>query len=226
MKRHLALAIASFLLPLSALAAPGWYVGAAGGASHTDSHLARDREATLSNVAQVHSNYDGDDSAWRAFAGYSFNDSLAIEVSWADLGKQRIDATTLGGNPELPGAYSIDRRVQGYGADLVGTLPLSPRFALLGRAGLFRAHTRSDVRLSGNIVFAEGNSDDRFRRLESDDTVAHIGAGGQWSLTPRLQLRLEWEHYLGTGSAFQRGQSSNTGSADTDLFMLGAVFRF
>lgn len=226
MKRFLAPAIAASLLPLSALAAPGWYVGAAGGVSRTDSNLARNREAALSNVTRVHSDFDGDDSAWKAFAGYSFNDSLAVEVSWADIGRQRIEATTLGGNPELPGAYSIDRRVHGYGADLVGTLPLSPRFALLGRAGLFRAHTRSDVQVSGNIAFAEGDPADRARRLESDDTVAHFGAGGRWSVTRRLELRLEWEHYLGTGTSFQRNESSNTGSANTDIFTLGAVLRF
>lgn len=226
MKRYLVLAIASSLLPLSTLAAPGWYVGAAGGASRTDSSLARNREATLSNVTQVHSDFDGSDGAWRAFAGYSFSDSLGIEAFYADLGGQRIQATTLGGTPELPGAYSIDRRVNGYGADVVGTLALSPRFALLGRAGLFRAHTRSDVQLSGNILFAEGNPDDRSRRVESDDTVAHFGAGGRWSVSERLEVRLEWEHYLGTGTAFQRGESSNTGSGDTDLFMLGAVSRF
>jgi OOP family OmpA-OmpF porin len=226
MNRYLALAVAASLVPLSALAAPGWYAGAAGGASRTDSNLARNREAALSNVTEVHSRFDGDDTAWRAFAGYSFNDSLAIEVSYADLGRQRIDAATLGGTPQLPGAYSIDRRVRGFGADVVGTLPLSPRFALLGRAGLFRAHTRSDVSLSGNIAFAEGNADDRARRLESDDTVAHFGVGAQWSFSERVQVRLEWEHYLGPGTSFQRGQSSNTGSANTDLFMLGAVFRF
>jgi OOP family OmpA-OmpF porin len=226
MKRYLACAVASTLLPLSALAAPGWYAGAAGGASRTDSSLARNREAALSNVVEVRSDYDGEDGAWRAFAGYSFNDSLAVEVSYADLGRQRIDATTLGGVPQLPGAYSIDRRVRGFGADLVGTLPLTPRFALLGRAGLFRAHTRSEVALSGNIAFAEGNPDDRARRLESDDTVAHLGAGAQWSFSERVQVRLEWEHYFGPGTSFQRGQSSNTGSADTDLFMLGAVLRF
>jgi len=218
----LALVAAGFATPASAQAG-GWYAGLAGGQSRTDRDLVRTREETLQFAPEVHSDFDATGDAWKVFAGYRFTPYVAIEAAYADLGRARMSSFLPGNVSQLPGAFTIDRRVEGFGADVVGTLPIGPRFALFARAGAFRARVRSDVALEGNVAFSD-DATARARRITDDRTIAHYGVGGEWRFARRMALRLDWERFADAGSDFAVGESGRTGRADTDAVMLGVVF--
>jgi len=171
----------------------------------------------------VLSDFDATGDAWKVFGGYRFTPYVAIEAAYADLGRARMSSFIPANVSQLAGAFTIDRRQEAYGADVVGTLPIGPRFALLARAGAYRAHVRSDVVLDGNIVFAD-DATARTRRITDNRTIAHYGVGGEWRFARRMALRLEWERFADAGSDFAVGQSGRTGRADTDAFTLGVVF--
>ncbi|HET9470219.1 MAG TPA: outer membrane beta-barrel protein [Usitatibacter sp.] len=218
----LALAAAGTAAPAFAQAG-GWYAGLAGGQSRTDREIVRTREETLQFAPVVQSDFDATGDAWKAFAGYRFTPYVAIEAAYADLGRDRMSSFLPANVSQLPGAFTIDRRVEAYGADVVGTLPIGPRFALLARAGAYRAHVRSDVVLEGNVAFAD-DATARTRRITDDRTIAHYGVGGEWRFARRMALRLEWERFAKAGSDFAVNESHRTGRADTDAVTLGVVF--
>jgi len=218
-----------FALAGAGLAAPafaqagGWYAGLAGGQSRTDREIVRTREETLQFAPVVQSDFDAKGDAWKAFAGYRFTPYVALEAAYADLGRDRMSSFLPANVSQLAGAFTIDRRVEAYGADVVATLPIGPRFALLARAGAYRAHVRSDVALEGNVAFSDDPTA-RSRRITDDRTIAHYGVGGEWRFGPRIGLRLEWERFANAGSAFAANESGRTGRADTDAVTLGVVF--
>jgi opacity protein-like surface antigen len=132
-----------------------------------------------------------------------------------------------GANPDTPAAIAINRKVDGYGADLVVMAPFEPqRLTLFARAGAYRAHLKEDATLSGNIVFTNGDPGERTRGTTQDETVFHWGVGLDWDMTRNIALRVEWERYNAIGKAFAIGGSGTTGEADTDAWMLNVLFRF
>jgi OOP family OmpA-OmpF porin len=220
----LALVLAGLAAPALAQSA-GWYAGLAAGQSRTDPDIVRTREETLQFAPVVHSDFDATGDAWKVFAGYRFTPYVAVEVAYADLGRDRMSSVIPANVSQLAGAFTIDRRVEGFGADVVGTLPIGPRFAVFARAGAFRAHVRSDVALEGNVAFAD-DATARSRRNADSRTIAHYGVGGEWRFAPCYALRLEWERFADAGSAFAVGESGRTGRADTDAVTLGVTFDF
>jgi OOP family OmpA-OmpF porin len=227
MKRTLAATLVACLATSAPLArAAGWYAGIAAGESRTDSELVRNREDTLQFVSQVHTDFDATGSAWKVFGGYRLNDYVALEATYADLGRHRMASDVVGLDPSTTGSFTIRRSISGFGLDVVGGVPIGERLAVFARIGAFRAHVQSDVDLEGNIVFGDGTPDERSRRITGDDTVAHFGVGGEWSFSPELALRLEWERYAKVGDPYVVGDSHRTGEADTDAYLLGLVYRF
>jgi len=223
----------SFAIAVAALAvsAPAfgqlkhWYLGASGGESRTSHALVENRESTIVNGAATSSDFDATDGAWKAFAGWRFNDYVGIEAAYADLGKSRLVTHTLSID-QLVGAIDIRRRITAYGADAVLALPIGPQFALFGRAGAFRTHLVADASLDGGIVFTNGPDTERSRTTTFNETVGHFGVGGEWRWRPDVALRFEWERFHDVGKAFQVGGTGTTGEADTDLASLGLLVRF
>jgi len=158
-------AVATFLLlfclPLTAQAG-GPYVGASIG------------NATLDD------SFDGltiDDNAtaFRIVAGWRFNDYFALEGGYHDFGdfEQTLD---IAGN-QVTAVLSAD----GFTFGVLGTIPLSERFALMGRAGMF---------------FWDGNADiNNVSQATPEDTNPYFGAGLSFDATKNLQLTGDWTRY-------------------------------
>ena len=221
------IAAAALILPGAAVAGP-WYVGLGAGQSSTSTDLVENRESTIINANDIHSDFDRTDTAWKAFAGYRFHRNLAVEVNYADLGKTKLTTNMSGGNnPDTPASITINRKLDGYGADLLVIAPFEPqRLSLFARAGAFRARLREDATLAGNIVFANGDPEERTRSVTQNETVFHWGVGADWDVMRNVALRLEWERYNSVGKPFAVGASGTTGEADTDAWMLNVLFRF
>jgi OmpA-OmpF porin, OOP family len=217
-------------LVLAALAAPAfaqtprWYAGISGGQSQTGDEFVTNRESTIVNAVSVESDFDSRDHAWKVFGGFRFNDVVAVELAYADLGRHRLTTRTVSIDL-VPGAIEIGRKISGYGADVVLTAPLAAPFAVFGRAGAFRSRLEADATLLGGIEFTN-TPGDRTRSVTRNETVLHIGAGAEWWFRRNAALRLEWERYHSIGKAFAIGGSGTTGEADTDVVSLGVLMRF
>jgi OmpA-OmpF porin, OOP family len=217
---------------LAALAAPAladsprWYAGISAGESRTSNELVTNRETTIVDAVSVQTDFDSKDSAWKAFGGFRFNDLVAVEINYADLGRHHLTTNLVGGDPPAPGLISLGRKISGFGADVVLCAPLGQRFGIFGKVGAFRSRLVADSQLEGNVVFTNAPASDRARSVTLNETVVKFGVGGDWWFTQNAALRLEWERYHNIGKAFQVGGTGTTGEADTDMLSLGVMMRF
>ena len=216
----------AFGLAVTTAADAAWYAGISGGQSRTSHELVANRESTIINATDLHTDFDAKDNAWKAFGGYRFNEAIAVELNYADLGEHRMLTTMIAGDQALPASVEIRRKISGYGADLVLAAPFGGRFAAFGRAGAFRTQLKASAALEGNINFTNGDTTDRRRHATQHETVLRYGVGGDWWFRPNAALRLEWERYNKVGKAFAIGGSGTTGEADTDAVSLGVMVRF
>jgi opacity protein-like surface antigen len=222
---------ALFLLALAAAtpaaAQVSWYAGIALGQARTDRELVANRESTLTAATNLSTAFDARDTAWKTFAGLRFNPVLALELTYADLGEHRMVTSLQGGDPPFPASIAIDRRISGYGLDVVATAPLGwRRVDLFARAGVFHSRLEATAALAGNIVFTGGDPNERERKTTRNETVLKYGVGAECRLARNLALRLEWERYSSVGKPFAIGGSGTTGEADTDVASLGITMRF
>jgi hypothetical protein len=189
-KTCIAFALAACALPALAQT-PRWYAGIAAGESRTGNELVRNRESTITNAVSVSSDFDSRDGAWKVFGGFRFNDMLAVELNYADLGRHSLTTSTVS-TDLVPGAIRIGRKISGFGVDAVLSAPLASQFAVFGRVGAFRSRLEAEATLIGGIEFTNG-SGDRSRSVTQNETVLRYGAGGEWWFRPNAALRLEWE---------------------------------
>lgn len=176
-------AVAAFLmlfsLPLTAHA-DGLYVGASiGNASLDDSFdgLTIDDNAT----------------AFRIVAGWRFNEYFALEGGYHDFGdfEQSIDI--------LGNQATAVLSANGFTFGAVGTIPLSERFSLMGRAGMF---------------FWNGNAEiNAVSQASPEDTNPYFGAGLSFEVSNNLQLTGDWTRY-------------NLEDTDSGVLSVGLLYQF
>lgn len=106
------------------------------------------------------------DTGFGAFAGYKFNENIAVEA-----GYHRLADTTY-----RSGALRADVRIDQYDLSVLGTLPLSNGFGLYGRLGYNRLTV--DVDAPG------------FFGKEHQSKLVY-GLGLAYAFTPELHGRLE-----------------------------------
>ncbi|AYQ29862.1 MULTISPECIES: outer membrane beta-barrel protein [unclassified Polaromonas] len=121
---------------------------------------------------------DNKDTSYNIYGGSYFNNNFGLELGYTDFGK----ITRGGGQTEA----------EGINLSLVGRLPLSNSFNLLGKLGTTYGRTR--VSASPASGLASGT--------ESDWGVSY-GIGAEWAFTPALSAVVQWdEHnmkFVGTG---------------------------
>jgi opacity protein-like surface antigen len=203
-----------------------WYAGVSGGESRTGHELVTNRESTIVRATDLHTDFDARDNAWKAFGGYRFNDMLAVEINYANLGRHSTFTTMVALDMFNTASTLVKRKITGYGADLLLCAPIGNYFSVFGRVGAFRSRLVADAQLDGLIEFTSGNPLDRARSTTVQETVLRYGVGGDWWFRPNLALRVEWERYSNVGKAFAIGGSGTTGEANTDGFFLGVMARF
>jgi opacity protein-like surface antigen len=121
-------------------------------------------------------NWDEDDTAYKAFAGYRLNRFLGFEVDYINLGKPS--------GAVVPG-FNVDSSVDGFAPYVVGTIPIGKWFEIYGRLGyyFYDANVRQDDAVNGRVQFDE----------ESEDLVWGGGIGA--NIGEKLNLRLEYERF-------------------------------
>jgi OOP family OmpA-OmpF porin len=208
----------SGLLALAALASAGLhaqepamntglYMGINAGESKAQLDNPRIAQNLLGSGAAVNAvTSDQKETGYKAFVGFPMNSNWAVETGYFDLGRFGFDATTSPG-----GTLTGSSRIKGLNLDIVGTLPITDSWSLLGRVGAAYAQTKGSF--SGTGVGAIANTETNKR-----ETNYKYGFGTQYAFTPALTLRLEGERYRVNDAVGQR--------ANVDLISLGLVYRF
>ncbi|WP_415838198.1 outer membrane beta-barrel protein, partial [Polaromonas hydrogenivorans] len=204
------------LAALAALASPGalaqgqdsgWYGGANAGRSAASIDDARINSG-LAGSGFSSSTIVNDDrsTGYKIFGGYQVNKNFAVEGGYFDLGNFGYTATTVP-------AGTLDGRIKlrGLNLDLVGTLPLSEKFSVFGRAGLNYAQARDSFSGTGAVQVANPNP-------RKNDTNYKLGLGLQYALTESLAVRAEAERYRVNDAIGNRGH--------VDLVSVGLIYRF
>ena len=126
-------------------------------------------------------NCEDKDTSWKIFGGYKVINKLSAEVAYVNLG----DMHKNGENSD----------VSALTATAVGTLPISQRFDVFGKAGVMRW------------------SSDNTAGTESGFGLTY-GIGAKMSLNETMKLRAEWEK-------FPDVKTSNTEETDVNMLSVG-----
>jgi OmpA-OmpF porin, OOP family len=206
------------LLALAVLASPilqaqdlamnnGLYVGISSGESKAQLDNGLISQHWLSPGVVVNAlTSDQKGTGYKAFVGFPMNSNWAIETGYFDLGRFGFDATT-----SPAGTVTGSSRIKGLNLDIVGTLPISDSWSLLGRIGAAYAQTKGSYSGTDAGVLASTETNKR-------ETNYKYGFGTQYAFTPAFTMRLEGERYRVNDAVGQR--------TNVDLITLGLVYRF
>ena len=208
----------TFLWPLAFLVSPGLlaqgintntgiYLGLGAGESKARIDSERIRQGLLDQGLSTSTlTEDGRDTGYKAYVGIPIHPNWAVEAGYFDLGRFGFDATTA-----PVGGLTGSARIRGLNLDLVGFLPITERWSLMGRVGAAYAQTQDRFSGTGAVTVTDPSPSRR-------ETHYKYGFGTQYVFTPALSLRLEAERYRVNDAVGQRG--------DVDLYTLGLVYRF
>jgi OOP family OmpA-OmpF porin len=211
------IASATTLLALAVSAAPalaqsnnepaGFYGGASAGQSRARideprirGHLASDG-FTVGSFAADEKSFGG-----KLFGGYQVHRNVAVEAGVFTLGKFGYNAGTT-----PAGTLAGEAKVYGMNLDLVGALPLTDRFSVLGRVGVTYAQARDQFRGTGMVVVNNPNPRESAVNWKA-------GVGMQYAVTPALSVRAEFERFRINDAVGNKG--------DIDMASIGLVYRF
>ena len=186
-----------------------WYAGAGVGqsrASIDDQRIIRSLTANGEFFTPPYYTEDERTRAFKLFMGRQLNKYIAVEAGYFDLGKFDFAATTSG-NGSLRGETGF----RGVNLDLVGQLPVTDRFSLLGRVGA--QYAKTNTQFSGNRLNAVTGPNRTERKLG-----AKFGLGMEYKLSEALALRAEVERYRLKDAVGNRG--------DVDTAMVSLVWKF
>ena len=145
-------------------------------------------------------------TAYKVFGGYQFNDYLAIEGGYFDLGKFGYTATTT-----PPGTLNGELRFKGFNLDLIGMLPLTDSLSAFGRIGFDDGRTTDQFSSTGILATRNPNP-------QKTEFNTKFGVGLQYRLTQALAVRLEAERYRVNDAIGNKG--------NIDAVSVGLVYRF
>lgn len=213
----------------SAAEKQGFYFGLFAGTASVDTQGSReDRDETVAlpiaasliaagfGVSSIESSLDDSDLGWGLEIGYRFNRYVAAEVGYVDLGEALYEAilTVDDGIETFPVEVSSRFVSSGPTAAVLGMLPLSERFDVHAKAGLYFADTRfrgrvRDVEFADNLLHSE---------VGAGEQEIFFGIGGAWNINDSYSLRFEYQRFFDVGD-------DDTTETDVDLIALSVLFR-
>lgn len=183
----------------------GWYGGASIGQSTAKIDDPRVTSGLLgSGFTSVIISDSDRDTGYKIFGGYQLNKNFAVEGGYFDLGGFGFTATTL-----PAGTLNGHIKLRGIHVDLVGSLPLTPKFSVFGRIGANYAEARDTFSGTGAVVVLNPNP-------SVFDTNPKVGLGMQYAINDSLAVRAEVERYRINDALGNKG--------DIDLVSVGLVY--
>ena len=148
---------------------------------------------------------DKDDIGYKVYLGFPIHPNWAVETGYFDLGRFGFSADTT-----PLGSLTGSARIRGLNLDLVGTLPVTDRWSVMGRVGAAYAQTQDHFSGTGAVLVTDPSPSRR-------EINYKFGFGTQYAFTPALSIRLEAERYRVNDAVGSHG--------DVDLYTLGLVYR-
>jgi OOP family OmpA-OmpF porin len=118
---------------------------------------------------------DDNSTAFRMFAGWSFNDYFSLEGGYHNFGdfEQTFD--------DVGGPSTAKLSADGFTFGATGRVPVSERIALTGRAGMF---------------FWDGTAEiNDVSQATPSDSNLYLGAGASFDVSRNFQLTGDWTRY-------------------------------
>ena len=162
-------AAALFASPAFAADDGGFYVGAGVGSFGLDSNVTEGVD------------FSGDDTAFKVFGGYGFNQYIAVELEYIDGGTAE-DSYSDGVDTLKVG---ID--VSGFNASVVGAWPIGEQFKVFGKIGMLFWDADFDAKLNGAPVLDGDTSD-------SGEDFSW-GVGGSFDFTDNFGAQIEYQGF-------------------------------
>jgi OmpA-like transmembrane domain len=222
-----AAALIAAALPAIACAQGKLYVGAALGVSNTSGNYAeqvRNAGEPLPGFRYVTAGRDGGaDTGSRLTVGYQVHDRIAIELGYANFGKQNIVYQFEKRTGLIPvqrfvtsnGHFKLD----GATIDVVGSMPINQAFTVSARVGVFagtlRYREEQEFLNQGITVFSKND----------DFTKLHWGVGASYRFNKALEATLDYTQAQGVGKPFAWTAETN-GRLNYGLFAAGIRYRF
>jgi OmpA-OmpF porin, OOP family len=215
---------------LSAEIQPGFYVGLGGGESSFDiEKFELDRAVLQALFSQGllasarTSTFEDSDTALALFAGYHFNQYIAVEAGYIDLGAAEYRST---GNVNPPGPVvsapaTVDVDVESTGFTLagLGRLPVGNVVDLHGRLGILFAQT--DISVAVRVAPASATDTET---LDSIGAFYSVGAG--FNFGEHWSLSLDWTRYDNVGDEDEDDDVTTEAGFDIDALSISGMFRF
>ena len=167
-----------------------WYAGAGFGQSAYKDDLSCQGSAPGVSC-------DDKDTALKLFGGMQVNPNFAAELTYQNFGKVSISG----------GGLSAEIKSYAFDLSALGMLPFGGQFAGYGRLGLYYAKSEGTSNIPGLANVSETN------------TGLTYGVGLQWSPTPNLGVRAEYQVYNSVGGG-------DLGKGDINVLGLSALYRF
>jgi OOP family OmpA-OmpF porin len=121
--------------------------------------------------------FDENDTAFKIFGGYSFNQHFAVELTYLD-----------GGAPEMTvsdgfDTGSVETELSGLNVAALGRIPLAESFAIFGKLGITSYDAEVTGRINGQVI----------ANLKGSSEEIMYGVGGSFSFGPSFEMRAEYE---------------------------------
>jgi OmpA-OmpF porin, OOP family len=119
--------------------------------------------------------FDADDTAFKVFGGYSFNDHFAVELTYFDGGAPGETFDFGIGTP-----VSVEAELTGLNVSAVGRLPINDTFALFAKLGYASYDFEVTGRAGGFSESEEGSDEDLSYGLGIGLTFGAFGVRGEY----------------------------------------------
>jgi OOP family OmpA-OmpF porin len=187
----------------------GWYVGAGVGRSDVKRATSWGQladSALLASGITSSTIVGSHDTAWKFFGGYQFNENVAVEAGYTDLG--RFDGTTAISKPATATATGKWDASSPLNVAAVGIAPIKGGFSGFAKAGL------ALTKLSVSITPPSPAS------LSATRTQLLLGVGFKYDFAKSFGVRAELERFNNVGDG------ANTGQSAINVWSLSALYRF
>jgi opacity protein-like surface antigen len=219
------------IVPVAATAADTFYLTAAGGYSWAQTSKLEASHGDGFDF-QTGSGQSEDHGAWRVGAGWFVLPRVALELAYADYGRQSFSVEGVPSPAFVPEVLSesraSERKVSAAVLDMVGHWPVHERFTLVGRVGAAYGlvKTTSRIEAPGGFPFGSGPQSASFDSRTRSWAFHAAGGVRCVDVLPTLDVEAMLEYLGPVGRSFSGDSLDTTGRSRQTTLWLGLVKRF
>jgi OOP family OmpA-OmpF porin len=170
-------------------------------------------QAGFSNLPS--NTYNDTGFAGRVFAGYKFNQYVAIESGFTKFSNMNASGSGYDSDDNFD---TVNGTIKSYAIDLVakGILPLQYNFDIFGTFGIAYINQYANI----NVTSATANGPAFFSGDENQNEIAPtFGLGAEYNFNQNISAQIAWSH-------IQAVNNDDNSFGNTDLIGLGLTYNF